>query len=436
MNHLSIQIENLRFRNSGVTLPKQIKLEISGGEVALILGPTGSGKSTILNCLNGLVPKLMEAEYQGGIKWNGNDLHHNSDDGPHPVIQTVLQNVYHTHASHFFRNLNNRGSKIEKPSIMENLNEVEVFQDMSAGMKQRAVLQNAFQSKPDLLLLDEPSNHLDEKGRQLLMEMLKTRKNDNRYITIVTDHEYGMYEELVDKKLLLNSDDKPEWLNFSENKPLQFDKYLIPSDTGGNGKLIEFSDVLLKYNTHVVLEHVNLKLNRGEVVGITGENGSGKTTLGRAILGYKKSKSGKISRTSRKIRVSELGETPRFLSDIVVDEIKFPVNNFDLQNEFIPVLAADFKLDSVLNNSISSLSYGTQVRLGLSAAIAGNPDLVVMDEPLQGQDSHGIEMFSIIIRALKEKGKTVVIFSQNTDFINSVSDRQFRIQNHELAALN
>ena len=427
-------------------------LNISDGEVALITGATGSGKTTLLRCLNGVIPLVMDASLQGEICWNGVSLYNMKGDGKgnHPTRFTVLQNPFHSYIGSFQRRHSGKDNGREPEKwMMECMERSRSFQDLSAGERQRLILMQAFDSNPQLLLLDEPVSRLDEKGLDTFYQALLKRKRQRTGMTIIAEHRWESFENLMDCRVHLSSAEDDELQKITLEDGSSTAAVFNDASLNGAGKVFDFNrsngqpllklkGVGMKINRRFLFEGVNLEIKRGEITGITGPNGSGKTTLGKVIVGRLKPHKGSVNGALDNMKKTTLFEDPQsqLLCDTVRDEVRFGGRNYDLPVEYTQALIEAFALTPLTEKSPFLLSHGQQERTAMAAVLANNPDLIVLDEPTQGQDYSGKERMTAVIRALKLAGKGVVVISHDLRFLRDISDVLLRLNGGKLERLD
>ncbi len=412
---------------------------MTSGQAALITGPTGSGKTTLLRCIGGIIPGLIEADFEGEILWKGRRLNPEARTNGSPRIYTVLHNPFHAALDYGVSDpsrLNGAGKW-----LLESMERSRSFHDLSAGERMRLSLARAFSAEADILLLDEPLAHLDRQGVKVFLEMLEKRKRLNRSITIIAEHRREKLQRLTDVKIELNRpvEQSAELDSVDESIQSLFTSIEAQKNSLSNSSpLLNLSDVGMKYNGKPVFSGVNLQIRSGEALGITGPNGSGKSTLGRIIGGNHPPSQGSVTTRNGKPRTAALFENPatQFLCDTVEDEIHFARRNFGVPKPFAAALMEVFGLIDCRRKSPLRLSHGQGERTAAAAALAGNPDLIVLDEPTQGQDSEGRERLAQLIKALSHSGKAVVTLSHDVEFLIESCDRVLAFRDGSLETLN
>ena len=179
-----------------------------------------------------------------------------------------------------------------------------------------------------------------------------------------------------------------------------------------------------RYRSHEVLKEVSMHIPKGAIYGFVGRNGAGKTTLIRVICGLQEPTSGEyaiygISNKDRQIaksrhRMGAVVETPSIYLDMTAeDNLKQQALVLGLPNyESIPEILKLVGLENTGKKKARNFSLGMKQRLGIAVALIGNPDFIVLDEPINGLDPQGIvEIRELILKLNREHGITVLISS-------------------------
>ncbi|MFQ6124838.1 MAG: energy-coupling factor ABC transporter ATP-binding protein [Candidatus Heimdallarchaeota archaeon] len=218
MNRLVISIKNLYFKYLSAKHWSllNITLKISRGEFVLITGPTGSGKSTLVRCLNGLIPHFYPGQMQGTIQVLGIDPREKKVREMAGHVGFVFQNTEDQLFSlsverELVFSLENLGLPKEEiktrlEEVIEALNLSELLDKripkLSGGQKQKVAIAAALAMKPEILVLDEPLSELDPRSRLEIISVLDTLKQEDLTIVLV---EHRLHETLpiADKLVLL-----------------------------------------------------------------------------------------------------------------------------------------------------------------------------------------------------------------------------------------
>ena len=200
---------------------------------------------------------------------------------------------------------------------------------------------------------------------------------------------------------------------------------------------IELIHVTKKFGQELVLKEVNLTLEQGRVYGIVGNNGSGKTVLMKCICGFLIPTTGLIrvfgSSIGQDVDFPEsLGviiETPGFLTNLTGRknlEILAGMRGKIGPAEILQVLEK-VGLDPALKKPVANYSLGMRQRLGIAQAIMEYPKLLILDEPFNGLDKHGVGEIRKLLLELKEEGKTILLASHNEEDIRILCDEVYEM---------
>jgi ABC-2 type transport system ATP-binding protein len=183
--------------------------------------------------------------------------------------------------------------------------------------------------------------------------------------------------------------------------------------------VVETHDLSRRYGDRVAVDRINLTVRRGEVYGFLGPNGAGKTTTLRMLLGLVRPTSGRATvlggepgRPEVARRVGALVEGPGFFPYLSGrDNLRVLTRHRGL-----PDAAADEVLDRVdlrarAKDRFKSYSLGMKQRLGVAAALLGNPELLILDEPTNGLDPAGVAEMRLLVADLAAAGQTVLLSS-------------------------
>jgi zinc transport system ATP-binding protein len=193
--------------------------------------------------------------------------------------------------------------------------------------------------------------------------------------------------------------------------------------------LIELKDVSFSYGGEPVLEHINLAINAGEYVGVIGPNGGGKTTLIRLILGLEKPDKGDIRLWDKPIsgftQRRMIGYVPQrvgggdFRLPITVEEVV----RFGAQSKQDAAEALErIGISQLAHRTLAQLSGGQQQKAFIAKALAGKPEVLILDEPTAGVDVKSQDAFYQLIAQLNKEGLTIVMVSHDIDVVmNEVS---------------
>ena len=196
-------------------------------------------------------------------------------------------------------------------------------------------------------------------------------------------------------------------------------------------KIITLKNISKTYNGRHVLNDISHDFYRGESIAFTGHNGCGKSTLLKAIAGLIRISKGNI-KYHNKIRFSYVPE--KFPGpDITVYKYLSSVAEMEgVDYSDVQTLIEDFFLEDMVNIRMSNLSKGSLQKVGVIQALMAPHDVILLDEPLSGQDADSQNVFITKIRRLKERGITVIMSCHEKKLIEELSDKQFSIEKGKL----
>ena len=206
------------------------------------------------------------------------------------------------------------------------------------------------------------------------------------------------------------------------------------------------TDLIKRYKSRTVVDHVSIEVNQGEIVGLLGPNGAGKTTSFYMIVGLIKPNGGRIFLEQDNGTVNELTQLPvykraqlgvsylaqeasvfRHLS--VEDNIRavLEMTNYtkEYQRHRLEELIEEFRLQKVRKSYGNQLSGGERRRTEIARAISINPSFILLDEPFAGVDPIAVEDIQSIVATLKGKNIGVIITDHNVDETLEITDRTY-----------
>ena len=197
-----------------------------------------------------------------------------------------------------------------------------------------------------------------------------------------------------------------------------------------------------EYNNKIVLQNVSFKAKKGEITGLIGPNGSGKSTLIRILLGLENSQMGMALIDGKKY--SQLGDNPFCIVESFLDSCQPYPTRTGLQhlrwigmacgvdrnrcNECLELVG----LSEAKNKKVKDYSLGMKQRLGLATALLANPDILILDEPINGLDPEGIRWVRNFLQSFVSEGKTVLMTSHYMSELELTVDHLVGISNGKI----
>lgn len=196
--------------------------------------------------------------------------------------------------------------------------------------------------------------------------------------------------------------------------------------------IIEVKNVSLRIGKTDILKSVNISFEKGKIHGLIGRNGSGKTMLLKCICGFVRPTDGEITVDGKRIgkdcdfpdSVGIIIETPGFIPYYsgyknlkLLADLNKKINGNEIKKSMEQV-----GLDPNLKRHVRKYSLGMRQRLGLAQAIMENPEILILDEPMNGLDKDGVEDIREYLKSYRDQGKTIIIASHSAEDIEILCD--------------
>ena len=208
--------------------------------------------------------------------------------------------------------------------------------------------------------------------------------------------------------------------------------------------MIEIENLTKTFGTQTVISDISMTLVSGKIYGLVGRNGSGKTMLMKMILGFVSPSSGSIKIEGKVLgkeieKPEKLGiiiENPGFLPEYsgYYNLHLFALIQNKIKKEEIREAMHIVGLDPGSKKHVGKYSLGMRQRLGIAQAIMEDPDILLLDEPLNGLDNEGVEEIRKVLLSLKEKGKLIILASHSKEDIQILCDTVFRMDHGKIIA--
>ncbi|WP_138337112.1 MULTISPECIES: ABC transporter ATP-binding protein [Streptococcus] len=453
-----VEIKNLSLDYGEEHIIDDLSLSIAEGECVLFTGKSGSGKSSLINSINGLAVRYDNARIKGSIIIDGKNI----KDLELYQISMLVSTVFQNPKTYFF----NVNTTLELLFYLENiglareemdrrLNDMlEIFPiknllnrnifNLSGGEKQILCIAASYIAGTKIIVMDEPSSNLDIKSIDVLTRMLKILKEKGISI-IVAEHRIYYLMDIVDRIFLIDKGKlqktytRSEFLKLDTRKlnalalrDKKLTKLEVPYLKEGGEYQIKSLSYKFTDDKYLSLKNISFKL--GKVYGIIGSNGRGKSTLLRCLIGLEKKSKEEIYFNGEKLSKKErLKNSSLVMQDVnhqlftdeVFKELSLGVNNFD--EEKAKSILKDLGLDELIERHPMSLSGGQKQRLAIASLMCKDSTFVYFDEPTSGMDYANMEKISKLIKKYRNKDKIIFIVSHDIEFLNEVSDEIFEI---------
>ncbi len=192
-----------------------------------------------------------------------------------------------------------------------------------------------------------------------------------------------------------------------------------------------------KFKETVALNNISMEFERGKIHGVIGRNGSGKTVLFKCICGFLSLASGQILINGNEVKPAKaqnigiIIEHPGFIHSMsgfqnlkLLASINHQVTDEELREVMLLV-----GLDPMNRKRVGKYSLGMRQRLGIAQAIMEKPEILILDEPMNGLDKQGVEDIRKLLLLLKEQGKTIIMSSHYTEDVRCLCDTVCEMDN-------
>ena len=482
-----LKVENLSFAFPGAAQPvlHDVSFRMKAGDFLALIGATGSGKSTLMRLLKRELTPI--GSMQGCVYYNGVAQQELSERVSaceigyvmqRPEQQIVTDKVWHELAF----GLENLG--LPQSVIRRRVAEMASYfgisdwferdvSELSGGQKQLLNLAAVMVMQPKILLLDEPTSQLDPIAAADFLNTVSKLNREMGVGVILIEHRLEAVLPVADRVLVLEDgtlqldlppaqacerlrshpvllDAMPgavrlfHAVNGAGDCPITVregrrflreyfgnDVRSLPEATASRSDetVLEFKNVYFRYGREYpdVLKGLNLQVRKGEIFCFLGANGSGKSTLLKLCAGLCRPYSGSIRIFGKKIQqyrgqalyrdcVALLPQDPQtvFLKSSVRDE---------LREVHADPSALPYSLEHLMERHPYDLSGGEQQLVALAKVLASRPQILLLDEPTKGVDSHAQTAVLEVLRRLKAEGITILLVTHDVEFAARCADR-------------
>jgi len=373
---------------------------------------------------------------------------------------------------------------------------------LSGGQKQRVAIASAMAMMPDILILDEPTTNLDPKGASEVLRTIANLRRQTNALIILIEHRLEEVTKYADRVLVMNQGEiiangsprevfnnpdllyeigiRPPWaaetivrlrrmglLSDDTSIPITPDeaaemiakklgdqKIAVKGDSENvfpheeeeyakameSEPIIEIVDLWHRYpDGTIALKGINLKIYRGEFVGIIGQNGAGKSTLLLHILGILRPSHGVVKVYGKDVIAMSVGELSQTIGLIfqnpdlmlfqntVWNEIAFGPRNIGVKGEELEARVKEalemMRLVGFENRHPRALSRGQRHRVAVASILSMRPRILIADEPTTGQDFGASKKYLELLKELNRQGTTILVVSHDMDLIARYAKR-------------
>ena len=478
MSEYILEMRGITKEFPGVRALDNVNFKVRNGEIHCLVGENGAGKSTLMKVLSGV---YKFGSYSGDIVYNGQVQQYqstkDSENAGIAIISqelalipelTVYENIYFGHEIMHGKTINWNETIIQAGEMLRkvrlDVNPSRKVRELGVGQQQLVEIAKALSKKAKLLILDEPTASLNEDDSQNLLQLLRELQKEG-VTSIMISHRLKEVVNIADTITVLRDGATICSMEATGGKVQESEiiKYMVGREIENvypKRPHIEPGDVALELRDwtvfdpkqdRIILDHVNLKLRKGEVVGLSGLMGAGRTELALSVFGntpkYKllegeiyvegKKVEFKTPRDATKAGLAYVSEDRKHNGLILIQDVKFntTIANLDKLLEGIVVneneeiiqvteykKSLNIKTPSI-KQLVGNLSGGNQQKVQIAKWLFAEPKVLILDEPTRGIDVGAkFEIYTIINRLVAE-GYSVLMISSDLPEILGMSDR-------------
>lgn len=487
---------SLIYPNSTTTVLEELNLTIAEGELVLVIGPTGSGKSSLLRLINGLVPHHTGGILAGDISVNGVSTQMTKPGGMAHLIGIVGQNPANGFVADtveeelaFGMEVLNLPNDVMRKRVEEVLDLLSLaalrnrsIATLSGGEQQRVAIGAALVTHPKVLVLDEPTSALDPIAAEEVLSILHRLVHDLGLTVVIAEHKLERVIQFADRIVYINGDGAAnvgtpeEILMQSPIAPpiVHLARALRMKEIGVTVRemrrmtthlretiashpvadsqkptetVISIDKLTVSYENQTALNNITSTICAGEIVAVMGRNGAGKSSLLKAIAGVNRPGTGVIKvlgddpyDLQGKKRREAIGFIPQEPSDLLYGQsVSIECAQADRDNELPAGTTYEVLQQLVPGISLTThprdLSEGQRLGLALSVVLSSNPSILILDEPTRGLDYEAKnELTRMLVNFAAAFGKAVLLATHDVELVAELANRVIFIADGDIVA--
>jgi energy-coupling factor transporter ATP-binding protein EcfA2 len=489
---------SLIYPTSTRTILEDLSFTVSEGELVLVMGSTGSGKSSLLRLINGLVPHHTGGILAGNIKVNGILTREVKPGGLAHLVGIVGQNPLNGFVTDiveeelaFGMETLNLAPALMRKRVEEVLDLLSLahlrgrsIATLSGGEQQRVAIGSALVMHPKILVLDEPTSALDPIAAEEVLSIVHRLVHDLGLTVIISEHKLERVIQFADRIIHIKGNGQThigtpqEVLKFSDIAPpivelaralnlpdisltvrdmrrvtTRVRRELSEIDIPPSGKSVPKTSQVITtkrlthyYGSAAALRDVSLEIDEGEIVAIMGRNGAGKSSLLRSIAGVLKVSRGEIlvcginpCGLQGNARTTTIGFIPQEPSDLLYEQsVSAECRTADQDNKVVE--GKTFALLEKLVPGISGkthprdLSEGQRLALALSVVLSAKPKVLILDEPTRGLDYAAKTSLTETLKEFARQGRAILIATHDVELVAELATRTIFIADGDVVA--
>ena len=471
MKEVIVSMNNISKSFPGVKALDHVKFELRSGEVMALLGENGAGKSTLMKILSGVYTRDEGTMEIFGKSYDNLTPKQAQEAGVAIIHQelnmcrhlTVTENMFLGREMKGGLSLNNNKMRKEAKKILDDLridiSPDQIVGDLPVSKQQMVEIAKALSINARVLIMDEPTSSLSAAEVKVLFKIMRELLEAGISIVYISHRleeimEIGDHVTILrDGKYVADADVKDIELSWIvENmvgKNTQYHRFERSIDLSKQPKVLEVKDLCLpKKGGGWTLDHVNLDLKKGEVLGIYGLLGAGRSELFECLMGLHPEHTGEVFYEGKKLNIKDVATQIKNGFALVPEDRQSQglIQTLDIGKNtsisslkdyvkglFLNEKAEDAAVDEQIKDihikvadkrlPILSLSGGNQQKVVIGKGLLTKPKILLLDEPSRGIDIGAKTEVFEIIHDLAEKGLSIIVISSELKEIMAIADR-------------
>lgn len=450
-----IEIKDLSFKYSSGEQEQSlsgINLSVEAGEVVLLCGESGCGKTTVTRLVNGLIPHYYEGELKGSVLVDGQDVI------SQPLYETakLVGSVFQNPRTQFFNvdttselafGAENQGVEAREieERIAHTIQEFGIGELMgrnifhlSGGEKQKIACASTSVCETPVLILDEPTSNLDVGSIREMRRLMECWKKEGKTI-LIAEHRLYFLRDLADRVIYLKKGRIEKEFSMEELKAVS-DRELelmglrplfLKGLTRKERILPAAKNMVLKGFSYCYrgMEENFLEIKQEEVpanglIAVIGNNGAGKSTFARCLCGLEKKAAGQVKVGEKTLEGKQLLQqcfmvmqdvNHQLFTESVLEEVLLSL--MPEEEKEAEAILGGLDLLSMKELHPLSLSGGEKQRVAIASAIASGRKMIIFDEPTSGLDLRHMKEVAAGFKSLNKQGRTLFVITHDLELI-------------------
>jgi peptide/nickel transport system ATP-binding protein len=460
-------VQNLSVSFGSLDAVRDVSFDIPAGACVAIVGESGSGKSVTARSILGLAG--ARASVSGSVTLDGVSLTDASARRLRMVrgreigfvsqgalvaldpLRTVGREIEDTLRIHGTLSPKQRQARVAEmlESVgMEASRAAQRPDELSGGLRQRAIIASAIALNPRLLIADEPTTALDSTVTAGILDLLETLRDDGMAMLLIS-HDLAVVSRLASHIVVMRAGvvvETGETERVLREPQHPYTRELIDAVPGGTAHVglpagepvVSASGLVRRFGSRIAVDDVSFTLPKGRTLGVVGESGSGKTTLARLVLALDRPDAGAVElfgepwtavaekeRTARRPRIGAIYQDALSSFDprLTVAQILGDALGSTTDQELGALVEQVGLNANVLPRHPRVLSGGQQQRVAIARAIAAKPDVLVCDEPVSNLDvSVQAQVLRLLADLQRRLGLSYLFITHDLGVVREMSD--------------